>query len=80
MLILADGMSENFMLNYTVFNENDDPSFSSEMVQIPVKMLYKDTVFADTLKDRVPWTETCRTSTEKDENLGQKSGRWSMDP
>ena len=80
MLILADGMSENFILNYTVFNENDDPSFSSETVQIPVRMLYKDTVFADTLKDRVPWTETCRTSTEKDENLRQKSDRWSLDP
>ena len=80
MLILADGMSENFILNYTVFNENDDPSFSSETVQISVRMLYKDTVFADTLKDRVPWTDTCPISTEQIRNLGQKSGRRSMDP
>ena len=48
-------MNENFILNYTVFNENDDPSFSSKMVQIPVRMLYKDTVFADTLKYGIQW-------------------------
>ena len=29
MLILADGMSENFILNYTVYNENDNPSQGS---------------------------------------------------
>ena len=92
MLILANGMSENFILNYTVYNENDNPnqgstdssvrylsslhlfrpglvggphcglhrlwildqSWNSEMIEIPVKMLYKDTVFADTLKDNEP--------------------------
>ena len=64
MLILADGMSENFILNYTVFNENDVSSFSSKTVQIPVRMLYKDTVFADTLKDGDPRTNTGRTKTK----------------